>query len=114
MTKTKKNNLNQPATKQDLSGLRIEVKKTEKNLRGEILKLEERVERVEGKVDGLEGKVDVVDRKLDNIQNTLDSFLGRVDNLEKDNTVGAHHVRELELRVDDHDKRIVALETPRQ
>lgn len=107
---TQKTNLDQPATKKDINGLRTEVKKTEKNLRGDMLKLEERMERVEEKVD----RIDVVDGKLDRIQNTLDSFLGRVENLEKDNIVGAHHTRELRVAVDNHEKRIATLEFPNQ
>lgn len=90
--------------------LRIELKKTERLLRREILKLEERAERVEEKVD----RIDAVDGKLDKIQNTLDSFLGRVDSLEKDNIVRAHQVRELELRIDGHEKIIAGLQPPRQ
>lgn len=114
-----KTNLNKPATKNDLKkfATKVDLKKTEKTLRGDTLRLEERVERIEDKLDGVEEKVnriDVVEEKLDKIQNTLDSFLGRVDNLEKDNVVGAHQVRELRVAVDEHDKRIVALESPTQ
>lgn len=56
----------------------------------------------------------MVEGKLDKLQNTLGSFLGRVDNLEKDNIVGAHHTRELRVQVDDHEKRITQMESPKQ
>lgn len=107
-----KPNDNQNATKADLQkveqslkkfAIKTELKKVEKNLRAESLKLEIRLERVEDKVD-------VVDGKLDNLQNTLDSFLGRIDNLETDNKVGANQTRDLRIQVDDHESRISRFE----
>lgn len=101
----------QVATKADIQGLeknirelRTESKRTEKSLRGEILKVEERVESIEESQKRVE-------TKLDKISNTLDGFVERVDNLTADNQVGAHHTRELRVQVDDHGKRIKQLES---
>jgi hypothetical protein len=57
-------------------------------------------------------KVDIqrLETKLDKLQNTLDGFVGVVDDLRTDNTVGTHHTHELQLRVDDHEKRLKHIE----
>lgn len=68
------------ATKNDLKKLatKTELKQVEKNVRGEILRVEERLENVEerlGKVEvrleNVEVKMDTMDTKLDKLQNTL-------------------------------------------
>lgn len=89
----------QVATKADIQGLRTEFqglrtefKRTEKSLRGEILRVEEKVENLE------EGQKDIK-ATLVKLQNTLDGFVGTVDNLRTENEVGAHQTRELEKRV---------------
>ena len=97
----------QVATKKDIRGLRIDFKKTDKSLRAEILKVDERVENIKESQKRVE-------KKLDKIAITLDGFVGRVDNLTADNQVGIHHTRELRLQVDDQEKRIKNLESPAQ
>lgn len=86
--------------------MRAELKKVEKNLRGEILRVEEKVERLEDRFGNLENRFGNledsykrVEIKLDRIQNTMDKFVGRVDDLTTDNQVGALHTRELECRL---------------
>lgn len=129
----------QSTTKQDIQGLRSEIKsqrtefkRTGKSIRSEVLKVEERVENIEEKIDvldkkvggiekkvgGLEQKVDVLQEGqneiktvLTKLQITLDGFVGRVDNLTVENQVGAHQIRELRVEVNKHDKRIKRLET---
>lgn len=80
------------ATKADVTVLRGEFKRTEKSLRGEILRVEEKVENLE------EGQQEIK-ASLVKLQNTLDRFVGTVDDLRTDNQVGAHQVRELDVRV---------------
>ncbi len=53
----------------------------------------------------------VLDSKLDKLQNTLDGFVGTVDDLRTDNTVGTHHTRELQIKVNDHEKRLKQIES---
>ena len=93
-----------------------ELKKTERNLRVEILKVEERVEILEEKVDGLDKKLDGVEKKLsdklNSIANTIDGFVGRVDDLSTDNEVGAAQIHDLRETAKDHEKRIAKLESP--
>lgn len=99
----KKTTSNQVATKKDIHELRNEFKKTEKNLRADSLKLEVRFENLE---EG-QKRIEVTVNKT---ANTLDAFLGRLDNLEIDNKVGANQTRDLRVQVDDHEERIARLE----
>lgn len=104
----KKTSLDQLATKADLvkeaKGLRAEFKRTEKNLRQEILRVEERVENLE------EGQARI-EAKIDGIANTLDGFVGRVDDLTTDNEVGANQIHELREITKNHETRISKLES---
>lgn len=72
-----------------------------KNLKAEIREL-----RVETKTYNKE-----LDTKLDRLQNTLDGFVGRVDDLSVDNEIGTHHTRELQLKVNDLEKRVKHIES---
>jgi len=99
----KKTNNVQVATKKDIQMLRNDFKKSEKSLRGEILK-------VEGKVEVLQEGQEDIKATLDRLQNTLDGFVGRVDNLTAENEVGANQTRDLRVQVDDHEERISRLE----
>lgn len=99
MKKTKGSELvTRAILKEELKKLvtRIEFKKTERVLRQDILKVEERLEGVEEGQKGL-------DIKLDKIQNTLDGFVGAVEDLRKEDAAG-------ELRLRDHEERIARLE----
>jgi len=100
----KKSQTNNLATKKDIQGIRTEFRQTEKSLRREILKVEARTERVEEKVD-------ILDKKLDRIENKIDGFVGVVDNLKKDNEVGADQYREHDVKIKDHEQRLTALES---
>ena len=97
------------ATKNDLKRLvsTIELKRVERNLRAEIL-------RVEGKVENIEDSQKRVETKLDKLQNTLDGFVDRVSTLTEENQVGAHHTSQLRVKVDDHEKIIKHIESSRQ
>src|SRR3989338_11416653 len=96
------------ATKEDIKGLRTELKSElklgSKSIRREILKVEERVENLE------EGQKRI-EAVLGKMAKTLDGFVGRVDDLTVDNEVGTHQTRELEIKVDDHEKRLKNLES---
>lgn len=98
----------QVATKADIirieNGLKkfstkTELKNVEKSLRGEILRVEERVENVEDGLKDLKGEMHVVHKKLDKLQNTMDKFVGIVDDLRTENEVGTHQIKELDKRV---------------
>lgn len=92
-----------------------ELKNVEKNLRAEILRVEEKVETLEDGQQAIKQQLTAVEQKLetkiDRILQTLDSFVGRVDNLTTDNEVGTHHTRELRIQIDGHEKRIKHLES---
>jgi len=112
--KSDKNNI---AIKEDLKKLasRTELKKVERNLRTEILRVEVKVENVEEGLKRVEktlgDKMDGIEVKIDRIANQLDGFVGRVDDLTADNEVGAHHTRELQAQVRNHEKRITKVES---
>lgn len=89
------------ATKDDLKkyATKTDLKNVEKSLRGEILRVEERVENVEDGLKDLKGEMHVVHKKLDKLQNTMDKFVGIVDDLRTENEVGTHQIKELDKRV---------------
>nr|MBI5455548.1 hypothetical protein [Candidatus Levybacteria bacterium] len=93
------------ATKEDLKkfATKTELRRVEKSLRGEILRVEEKVENLE------EGQKRI-ETTVNKTANVLDAFLGRLDNLEIDNKVGANQTRDLRVRVDNHEERISRLE----
>lgn len=93
------------ATKADLNKA---VKGSERVLRTEILRVEERLERVE---ERLTNKMDGVEVKLDKISNQLDGFVGRVDDLTNDNEIGADQIHELRETTKNHEGRIAKLES---
>ena len=101
---TVKSNSNNPATKSDIRGLRSEFKRTEKSLRGELLRVEEKVENVEES----QKRTEVI---LNKISNQLDGFVGRVDDLTNENEIGGDQIHELRKTAKDHEKRITKLET---
>ncbi len=92
-------------TKQDIKKLatRTELKQVEKNLRREMLRVEERVENLEEGQKRIEVKIDQAEQslgvKIDKLTNTVVSFIGRVDNLETENEVGSYQIRELDTRI---------------
>ncbi len=99
---------NRVATKEDIKKVasKSELKRTEKVLREEILRVEERLERTEEKLSKQ------MREQHNEVMTTLSNFGGRVTTLEDENTVGADHTRELRVEVDDHEKRITNLESP--
>ena len=94
--------------KSDIKALRTELKLEIKALRQQILRLEERVEKLEEDIKNIN---QIMNIKLDRLQNTLDAFVGAIDDLRTDNTVGAHHTRELQKRVADHEERLKQIES---
>lgn len=91
----------QLATKGDLKkfATKTELKSVEKNLRGEILRVEGRVERIEDKVEELQVGQKDIKVSLTKLQNTLDGFVGTVETLRTENEIGAHQLKELDKRV---------------
>ena len=105
----KKVSASQPATKKDIDRVEKSLRKFAtkvdfKNLRSGLLKVESRVENLE------EGQVRI-ETKLDRIENKMDGFVGVVDNLKKDNEVGADQYREHDVKIKDHEARITTLES---
>jgi len=100
----------QPVTREELKNelkkfaIKSELKKVEKNLRSNILKVEERVENIE---DG-QKRMEAILNKM-SVQ--LDGFVGTVDDLKTDNQVGSHQINELRLQGENHEKRIKQLES---
>ena len=92
--------------KTEIHGLRSDLKKAEKSLRGEVLRVEERVENIEGSQTRVEAT-------LNKISTQLDGFIGRVDDLTTENTIGASQIHKLQEDVVQHDKRLIALESAR-
>ncbi len=95
------------ATKTDIKDLKTESK----SIRGEILRVEEKMENLEEDIKEIKGDNKKMDAKLDRIINTLDGFVGRVDDLTVDNEVGTHQTRELQLKIDNLEKRVKQIET---
>jgi len=100
-----KSDLNQAlksyATKSDLKKT---VKGSERVLRIEILKVEERVGNIE------EGQKRM-ETTLNKISNQLDGFVGRVDDLTNDNEIGTAQIHELRETARNHESRISKLES---
>jgi uncharacterized coiled-coil protein SlyX len=100
------------ATKSDLKKT---VKDSERILRAEILRVEERLENVEdrltNKIDSVEAKVDKMGATIEKISIQLDGFVGRVDDLTNDNIIGTDQIHELRRSSKDHEKRIAKLES---
>lgn len=97
--------MNNVVTRRDIKKLstKTELKKVEKTLRQDILRVEERVENIEERLENIEEKAEALEEgqnrletKIDKVLNTVISFVGRVENLETENEVGAHQIRELE------------------
>lgn len=119
----------QVATKADVSELKSELKGDIKTVNTDIKKLEQSTKaeirtvktdikylrqavlRVEERVENLEEGQTEIKTKLNKLQNTLDGFLGVVDDLRTDNTVGAHHTLELQIKIADHEKRLKYIES---
>ncbi len=63
----------------------------------------------------MEERLDDKNRKYkDEILTKIDSFAGKTAVLEEENAVGANQIRELDVKVDDHEKRITSLESATQ
>lgn len=117
-----KNTSNQAVTKKDLKRLASKadiktLKDSDRALWREVLKVEERVENIEEGQKRMEktlgDKFNGVEVKIDRIMNQLDGFVGIVNNLTIDNEVGANQVRELDIKAENHEKRIGKLESSR-
>ena len=120
----------QVAAKSDIKILRTELNSDIKRLEAKIHAVEKRLnakidaveKRLNAKIDAVEerlnAKIDAVEErlstKLDKIMNILDGFVGVVDDLRTDNTVGTHQTRELQKKVDDHEERLQQVESLKQ
>lgn len=69
--------------------LKGEIKKTEKVLREEMLRVEERVERLEDKMK----------KQHDEVMTSVSNFGGRLQDLETENEIGSDQIRILEKKV---------------
>ena len=87
-----------PATIADVNKT---VKSSEKVLRTEILRIEERLEGVEEKLS----------TKIDKVLTAISNFAGRVDNLETENEIGTGQIHELRDVIKDHTEKIAKLES---
>ena len=100
----KKNVSNQASTRGDIDRIEKSLRIRFKNLREEVLKVEARVENIEDGQKRLETKVD-------NLEIKLDGFVGGVELLKQENSVGVKHTRELRVQVDNHESRTTTLES---
>lgn len=98
----KTSSVNDFATKADLNKA---VKSSERILRAEILRVEERVENIEESQKRME-------TTLNKISNQMDGFVGRVDDLTNDNVIGTDQMHRLHENVKGHEERITKLESP--
>lgn len=95
--KQKNNKSTSLATKSDL-------KKAEKSLRAELLRLEV-------KMEGMEERIDENAKKYrDQVLGKLDGVMGELETMRQENTIGAYQTSELRKQIDDHEKRLVQLE----
>src|SRR3989344_8513593 len=90
---------------------RRELKKTEKILRREMLRVEERAKDLEDGQNEIKEGQKRLETKVDNLEITLDGFMEKVDNLVKENVVGADQYREHNVKIKDHEARITTLES---
>lgn len=104
----KKPTKSQPATKADIQRVetslkkfstRVELKKTERNLREEILRVEARLEKTEDKL------LKTMDEQHDKVMTAISNFAGRVETLETENEIGSDQIRRL-------GERLTTLEPP--
>lgn len=102
-----KADLKKLATKEDLKkfSLKTDLRRVEKSLRGEILRVEERVEATEDKLSKQ------MKEQHDQVMTAISNFAGRVETLETENSVGTDHTRKLRIQVDDHETRLTTLES---
>ena len=103
-----KNEVVKLATKEDLKGIKAdmrELKASDRAIRADLLRLEARIENLE------EGQKTIL-AILVQIQNTLDGFVKGVDDLRTENAIGIYQIKELQIRADDHEKRLTHLESP--
>ncbi len=98
------------AAKTDIKDLKLETK----SIRGELLRVEEKVEYIQDEIKEIGADNKSMDTKLDRLQNTLDSLVGGIDELRVENTVGTHQTRELQVKVEDHEKRLRQVESSKQ
>ncbi|MCK5122888.1 MAG: hypothetical protein KAQ87_01960 [Candidatus Pacebacteria bacterium] len=77
-------------------------------------KLDSKFDRLDNKVNGLKSemdrKFDRVDERFDQVLTNQDHILGRLENLETDNTAGAEASRRQEDKLEDYEKRIIVTE----
>ena len=110
----KKLNRDQAATKADIDRLedslkkfaaKTDLKRTERVLRTEILRVEERIKKTEDKL------LNKMDELNDKMMTNFDKAFKILDNLRDDNSVGTEHTGGLRVQVDNHEKRIAELES---
>ena len=106
-----KNNNAQPATKGDLAcavaDLKTELKADIKNLSGEILKINFRVDRID---ETINTKVAMKD-DLNRLFNLLDSVAGDIKGYQRQDTLRGDAVMRHDKSIADHETRISTLET---
>ena len=94
----------QGATKADISVLRTDIRQLERSTKSDISALKTEMSALKEDMKKLDGK-------LDKLQATLDGFVSVVDDLRTDNIVGTHQTKELQMKVNDHEKRLQHVES---
>lgn len=90
----KKDDLKNFATKDDLHALEI---------------------RTDIKMEDMERRIDDNAQKYrDTILTRLDGVMGELETMREENTIGAYQTREIQVKVDGHEKRIAKLEKTQQ
>lgn len=69
--------------------MKADIKRLEQSTKADINNLRKEIRELRTDNQNL-------DSKIDKLQNTPDGFVGVVDDLRTDNTVGMHHTRELQ------------------
>lgn len=104
----------QVATKDDVSLLRTELKTEIKAVKIDIKDIKLDIKNLKEEIRELRADNQKLDSKLDKLQNTLDKFVGIVDDVRTENTVGTYHTKELQTKVADHEDRLQQLESLKQ
>jgi len=90
----------QRKNKSEKSAIKKDLKLLEKSLRGELLRLEGKIERSDENAE----------KYKDEILAKMDEVMGELGVMREDNTIGSGQTSQLREQVEDHDKRIKNLE----
>ena len=97
--------------KAEINEIKVLFKRFERFLKEGLLKIEGRVENIEDGQNEIKEGQKRLETKVDNLEITLDGFMEKVDNLVKENVVGADQYKEHNVKIKDHEARITTLES---